>query len=67
MVSAQHVNQALNELPADQRAVLVMRYLENSSVAEIAASLGRSTKATESLLARARRRLGQSYEAYTDA
>lgn len=67
VVSAQHANRALNDLPADQRAVLVMRYLENNSVAEIAASLGRSSKAIESLLGRARKRLGKSYEAYTDA
>ncbi len=45
---------ALDELPVDQRTVLVLRYIDGFSVPEIARSIGRSVHATESLLARAR-------------
>jgi RNA polymerase sigma-70 factor, ECF subfamily len=45
---------ALAALPAPQRSVLVLRYLDGMSVSEVAAAIGRSVHATESLLARAR-------------
>ena len=45
---------ALDGLPADQRAVLVLRYVDDLTVADVARSIGRSVHATESLLARAR-------------
>jgi len=48
------VARALRTLPPAQRAVLVFRYLDDLPVATIAARLGRSESATESLLARAR-------------
>jgi len=63
VVSTERAIEALNEIPVDQRAALVLRYLDDCSIAEIAETLGRSTKATESLLARARRALERTYEA----
>ena len=44
----------LGALPAEYRAALVTRYADGHSVDEVARLLGRSYKATESLLARAR-------------
>lgn len=44
----------LAELPDDQRAALVLRYVDDHTVSEVARELGRSVAATESLLARAR-------------
>ncbi len=44
----------LAELSDDQRAALVLRYVDDYSVSEVARRLGRSVAATESLLARAR-------------
>lgn len=41
-------------LPADQRTALVLRYVDDLSVPEVARLLGRSVHATESLLARGR-------------
>lgn len=55
----------LAELPDDQRAALVLRYVDDWSIGEVARHLGRSEAATESLLARARaamRRLMQAHE-----
>ncbi|MEA2677936.1 MAG: polymerase sigma-70 factor, subfamily [Chloroflexota bacterium] len=48
---------ALRKMPAMQRAVLVLCYLDDLSVAEAAGILERSESATESLLTRARARL----------
>lgn len=52
------VVRALNTLGADQRLALVLHYLDGVPSRELAAILGRSVAATESLLARARRQLG---------
>lgn len=41
-------------LPADQRAALVLRYVDDLPVPDVARLLGRSVHATESLLARGR-------------
>jgi RNA polymerase sigma-70 factor (ECF subfamily) len=41
-------------LPAEQRVALVLRYVDDLPVPEVARLLGRSVHATESLLARAR-------------
>ena len=46
----------MRELPDDQRAALVFRYHDDLPVADVAALLGRSVDATESLLVRARQR-----------
>lgn len=49
----------LESLAPDHRAALVLRYVEDLPVAEVADLLDRSTSATESLLARARRELSR--------
>lgn len=46
---------ALASLPAAQRAALVLHHIDDLSVTEVAEMLDRSVRATESLLARARR------------
>jgi RNA polymerase sigma-70 factor, ECF subfamily len=48
---------AMQKLADAERAALVLRYIDDLPVAAVAASLGRSADATESLLARARRHL----------
>lgn len=48
---------ALGTLPAIQRAALVLHYLDDLPVSEVAASLDRSPHAVESLLARGRESL----------
>jgi len=45
---------ALAQLPVDQRAAMVLRYVDDMSVPDVARALGRSLHATESLLARGR-------------
>jgi DNA-directed RNA polymerase specialized sigma24 family protein len=52
---------ALGELPTNQHAALVLRYLDGYSTKDVARALKRSVKATESLLARARRNLESTY------
>ena len=51
----------MRELTPDHRLVLVLRYLDELSIEEIASEIGRSVHATESLLARARQALTRSY------
>lgn len=46
--------EALAKLPDDQRVALVLRYVDDFPVADIARHLDRSVRATESLLARGR-------------
>jgi len=48
------VIEALAELPDDYRSALLARYADGCSVAEVARLLGRSYKAAESLLSRAK-------------
>lgn len=60
------VNQAMRRLPADHQAVLSLRYLDDLPVAEVAAALGRSVHATESLLVRARRAFRTIYMEQND-
>jgi RNA polymerase sigma-70 factor (ECF subfamily) len=60
----------LVRLNPSQRAALVLHYYDGLPVAEVAALLGRSTTATESLLARARaafRRIHESSDGEADA
>ena len=52
---------ALRCLSAPQRAALTLRYLDGLPVAEVAAHLGRSVHATETLLARSRAALRAVY------
>lgn len=56
MIRAQIV-EALAGLPVEYRNVLIVRYVEEQPVEEVARRLGRSYKATESLLSRARAKL----------
>lgn len=49
-----HAIDALAEVPAEHRAALVLRYLDDLTVNDVARELNRSVRATESLLARAR-------------
>lgn len=53
--------EALARLNDVQRAALVLRYVDDLPVAEVATALGRSLHATESLLARAREALRTEY------
>ena len=48
------IQAALNALPPDYRMAVVLRYFEGLSGAEIAKTMGRSVKAVERLLARAK-------------
>ena len=52
---------ALDSLSPRQRAVLVLRYLDDFSVSEVAEHLELSYRATESLLARARSSFADAY------
>ena len=56
------VLEALDALPERQRAVLVLRYLEEFSVGEVAKALEITYKAAESLLGRARLSFIVAYE-----
>lgn len=51
------LQEVLNRIPDQERQALILRYLEGFSVQEIATTLGRTYKGTESLLSRARKRL----------
>lgn len=62
VLDQQRAHQVLDELAPMHRAVLVLRYLDDLSVGEVAASIGKSVRATESLLARARRAFRDTYE-----
>jgi RNA polymerase sigma-70 factor (ECF subfamily) len=53
---------ALAALPASQRAAIVLRYLDDLPVREVARLLRRSEKAVESLLSRGRDALRTTYE-----
>ncbi len=53
---------ALQTLPDRQRAVLVLRYLDDFSLKEVSEALGISYKATESLLGRARNSFRAAYD-----
>ncbi len=61
------IEAALRSLPAQQRGVLLFRYVDRQSVPEIARAIGRSVEATESLLARARRSFSRAYGEPYDA
>lgn len=56
------VDEALASLSANQRAVLVLRYVDDLSVSEVAETMGLTYKAAESLLARARRSFADAYD-----
>jgi RNA polymerase sigma-70 factor (ECF subfamily) len=58
---------ALEALPAIQRCALMLHHVDGYSVAEVAESIGRSVRATESLLARARRTFRTAFTEAADA
>ncbi|NND03188.1 MAG: RNA polymerase sigma factor [Acidimicrobiia bacterium] len=55
------VQWALASVPAMQRAALVLRHVDDLAVKDVAAVLGKSVRATESLLARGTRSLRKSF------
>ncbi len=57
---------ALEALPLHYRMALVLRYVDDLSVDDVARLLEKSPVATESLLARARTALAEAYEDQTD-
>jgi RNA polymerase sigma-70 factor, ECF subfamily len=57
---------ALARLPGHQRSALTLRYLDDMPVADVAAHLGRSLHATETLLVRARAALRRVYQEERD-
>jgi RNA polymerase sigma-70 factor (ECF subfamily) len=57
------VQAALDSLSSRQRAVLLLRYVDDYSVSEVADAMDLSYQATESLLARSRRALLGAYQA----
>ncbi|MGH2935857.1 MAG: sigma-70 family RNA polymerase sigma factor [Gaiellaceae bacterium] len=60
--SSHDIERALGHLAFNQRAALVLREIEGRSYAEIAAVLGLSTSAVETLIFRARRALREQLE-----
>ena len=62
LIDDERIMAVLASLPERQRAVLILRYLDELSVSEVADALGLSYRATESLLARGRRSFARSYE-----
>jgi len=60
------VLEALRGLPPLQRAALILRYVDGLSLREVAAALGRSEDATESLLRRAKERFREMYPEASD-
>ncbi len=61
-VLAPAVEAALDALSDAQRTALVLHHLDDLSVAEVAGRMGKSVRATESLLARARRTFRAAFE-----
>jgi RNA polymerase sigma-70 factor (ECF subfamily) len=61
VVDAEAAHAALSLVSAPQRAALTLRYLDGLPVAEVAEHLGRSVRATETLLVRARAALRRVY------
>jgi RNA polymerase sigma-70 factor (ECF subfamily) len=58
---AERIARALAELPEHYEAVLRAKYLDDQSVADIAAARGETPKAVESLLTRARQAFREAY------
>ncbi len=61
VVSSERLLEALATIPDSQRAALVLRYLDGYTTKQVAELLGRSLKATESVLARARQNVISQY------
>lgn len=63
---SKRIAEVLNRLPAHYDEVLRAKYMENLSVAEIAAVRGETPKAVESLLGRARQRFREIFRTGVD-
>lgn len=61
-IEMQRAHEVLSRLPAPQRAALVLRYLDDLPVAEVAELLGRSLRGTETLLVRSRAAFRRLYQ-----
>jgi len=61
-VNAEQAYAALTRLSPPQRAALALRYLDGLPVAQVAEVIGRSVRATETLLVRARAAFRRAYE-----
>ncbi len=61
------VEAAMAELASDQRIALLFRYLDGLSVRDVARAIGRTEKATESLLARGRESFRRAFGGRSDA
>ncbi len=57
------ISSILTQLPEDYRTVLLWRYWEKKSAEEIGAEIGRTPKAVERLLARAREQFKEAWQA----
>lgn len=57
---------ALESLPANYRLALILRYVDDLPVRDVAAGINKSLRATESLLARARAALVDAYNEEKD-
>ena len=62
-IDALRARQVLERLGPAHRAALVLRYLDDLPVAQVAETLGRTLHATEALLVRARAAFRRAYEA----
>lgn len=62
VLDRQLVGDVLHELGPHHRSALALRYFDGLAVPEVAAHLGRTVEATETLLVRARRRFRTVYE-----
>lgn len=62
VLDRQLVDGVMAELGAHHRSALALRYFDGLPVPEVAAHLGRTVEATETLLVRARRRFRTVYE-----
>lgn len=60
-LDALRARQVLERLGTHHRAALVLRYVDDLPVPQVAAALGRTLHATEALLVRARRAFRQTY------
>jgi RNA polymerase sigma-70 factor (ECF subfamily) len=65
-LDALRAQQVLRTLAPQHRAALVLRYLDDLSVPQVAEVLGRTRHATEALIVRARAAFRRAYEAGTD-
>jgi RNA polymerase sigma-70 factor (ECF subfamily) len=59
--------QMLRDLPPMHRVILVLRYIDDLSVAEVAKLIGRSLSATQSMIVRARASLEHNLQESRDA